>query len=144
MQRHYRINLDLSETTLFDVSSRIGDYQSEAHGFDIEGYHKRLRQGDLMPHTPFERWKYEFLCAGIFHRYQTDGYSFHTPLYWTNDWATDSLVKQSIAVPRAAAKLKDYGPQMQAAASRIYSQGHDSLTFVAELTKTISMFKKCT
>jgi hypothetical protein len=51
------------------------------------------------------------------------------------------MIYNDIGVPRAEAKLKDYLPQIQKAASNIYSQGHDSLTFVAELTKTIAMFR---
>jgi hypothetical protein len=51
------------------------------------------------------------------------------------------MIYTDITVPAAEAASKDYGAQVQKAASSIYSQGHDSLTFVAELTKTIAMFK---
>jgi hypothetical protein len=140
-QRHYRINVGGSETTLFNVSSMTSDSQSVSHGFDIENYHRRVRMGELMPHTPYERWRYDFQVTGSYHNYNSsDGTSVHTPSWWTNDWFTDSLVKESMSAPAAVAKLKDYFPQVQAAAAKIYTQGHDSLTFVAEFTKTISMF----
>lgn len=142
-ERHYRINADTTQTTIVSASVLSAKVVSESHGFGIENYHRRVRQGDLMPHTPYERfqstWK---LRPGVYHRYTTTpGVSFHTDANWEYAPATYTpMIYDDITVPRAEAKLKDYLPQIQRAAANIYSQGHDALTFVAEFTKTVALF----
>lgn len=143
-ETHYRINPDTSHTTLFSVTVSSAEYRLETHGFDIEGYHRRLRRGDLIPHTPYERFECDWsLRPGYYHRYNPAiATSYHTDTNWDYAPATDVATRYNdIGVPRAEAKLKDFGSAVQKAASNIYSQGHDSLTFVAELTKTIAMFR---
>jgi len=133
-ERHYRINPDLSQTTLFSGSVLASEKRSESHGFNIEGYWKRVRRGDLMPHTPYERFDAIWaLRPGVYHRYNPGiATSYHTDSNWEYSPATYApMIYNDIGVPRAEAKLKDYLPQIQKAASNIYSQGHDSLTFVA-------------
>lgn len=120
-----------------------GDYTSEGYskesffnGYDIDRYHFRRKKGELLPMTPFEKFtttshglrSYEISyptgnsCKGSGH-----GVSWITNVdsgdleFIADKYFTDHYV--------------------QAAAARIYENGHDTLTFLVELRKAIDMFK---
>lgn len=109
-------------------------------GYDIENYHKRMKAGDLLPHTSFEASSIEGQASGMWdvtrstdnYHYYMVPYGLSTDSYWIlgtpeiTDYVTDT----------------DWDYLVQQAAAGIYSSGHDTLTFLAELHKVRRMFKQ--
>lgn len=108
-------------------------------GWDIPNFHARKKAGELLPFTPFAQttaqWKFSesrsvSKSGHIYQLLHHSGAAVHSRLT-----AQDDLVSYMNEVEGDP----DYF--VQAAASKIYSSGWDSLTFIAELTKTVAMFK---
>lgn len=103
-------------------------------GEDIVGYHKLKKRGELLPLT---RWTQNRI-------YWTNTFDYDLS-YTSTSWRREVTGAQSnIDAPTlASAELKKYDASyfVQAAAAKIYSTGWDSLTFAAEFTKTVSMFR---
>lgn len=110
-------------------------------GWDIPDYHRKLRSGQIMPHTPW----CQFICTG-----NSDGASdvyLWVPgvpssivRYWTvgnsskrTEWHLDSTEVWTYAPER-------YDMYVQEAAAKIYSSGHDTLTFLSELIEVKRLF----
>lgn len=121
------------QTSVFTTAYKI----SKARGHETKNFHRRKNRGDLLPMTPWLRFEsegsitscgYDASYPGTFQTW-TD-YSFNDRWMLTEDdllsYAGDAGVD-----PR------DY---VQVAAARIYSSGHDTLTFVAELRSVKRMF----
>lgn len=110
-------------------------------GYTIPHFHSRLRKGELLPQTPF--WKFS-----------TDGSS--SAVYDLKYWAgTPGTGNQYIAMDSNFNYFSDWVPLVtelealmppattkfvQQAAAAIYSSGHDTLTFLAELSSVKTMF----
>lgn len=106
-------------------------------GWDIPDYHRKLKSGKLLPHTPFHCYRSSgdgncereiTLTSG--RRYYTDPSDVYPGIC---GW---HIHEEDIA---AHAPL--HGDKyVQEAASRIYSHGWDALTFLAELASIRTMF----
>lgn len=110
----------------------------ESNGWNIPDYHKRKERGELLPFTPWNQWEVStsqsvpedhVIYNGIEHL--RDGNFALPPEYW---WIDIQDLKDL-----ADGLETDYW--VQAAAAKIYSSGWDALTFMAELGKTIAMFR---
>jgi hypothetical protein len=107
-------------------------------GYDLEDYHRRLRNGELLPHTPFEQVELRSSrgTSTIYASINNTGCKVvestglaHTGGYW------------SVPPPEPTVIIPDLRLFVQAAAGIIHDKGHDTLTFAAELRKTASMFQ---
>jgi len=112
-------------------------------------YTEKLAQGRLLAMTPWVKFEEEFQASNHkldcssgtvspYYRYWIKD----TPelwLWWNHTpkppWCKDRTYFDNL-VPN-----QDYGYYVQAAAARIYSSGWDALTFGAELSKTVAMFR---
>jgi hypothetical protein len=139
-ERHYRINADSSQTQLSLGSALFDETISEYHGWDIPGYHKRRRSGELLQPTPFEQFSAKGSWTGTYFRYNPALNN-----YWRTDsnWSHPSTLipwRYDIGTLRTEARSYDFSPQITQAAANIYASGHDTLTFLAEFRKVIAMF----
>lgn len=139
-ERHYLIYPGGGEGTLASGSSVNREILSSFTGWDIPGYHKRRRAGELLPYTPWEQIKSDGFWESHLHRYDPSGYQYHTDHDWSHP---TSLVpwRYDVASLREQARNLDFSPAITQAAANIYASGHDSLTFLAELHKVVAMFK---
>jgi len=123
-------------------------------GYDVPEFHKRKNAGELIPHTPFEQF---FATQSADGRYELfldpDGPTFarstinpwFLPSGYDNYWLWYDGQKVPPTIPTVA-ELKSHIDEsvfdglVQGASAKIYSKGHDSLTFVAEILKLKRMF----
>lgn len=119
------------------VTSR---YVKETYGFDIENYHKRKASGELLPMTPFNQTEYtasrnctaQHLGADVATNCGRLEYHKAYP------YAPNFPIAYNAAIDF---EIPDTAYYVQQAAAKIYSRGHDTLTFIAELKKTREMFQ---
>jgi hypothetical protein len=116
-------------------------------GENTPQFHKRVKAGELLPHTAYTDYKceqnltafdlyYYVLADPSVYGKSLGGYYYVPGEYnVTGNWR---ISKQ---------ELLDWSGQFDnsrlvtGAAAKIYSRGHDTLTFLAELHKTIRLFK---
>lgn len=125
-------------------------YSKITRGNDTEDYHKLLRTGHLIAPTPFyqaetsatlidspyyresspSNWAYTYSNARLHYALLINDPD------WSNDWylVSEAEVLTKIDLDRATWLVT-------AAASRIYSQSWDALTFLAEFNKTVDLFR---
>lgn len=118
------------------LTSRV---MSNFDGQNIPNYFERKKRGDLLPYTPFEQYSADYHWSGLYDVVWPGGeksyitvWDFPTSVYPVH------ITKEEM---QDIAAQYDPGRFVGAAASKIYSQGHDTLTFLAELHKTVAMFK---
>jgi hypothetical protein len=112
------------------------DYESTT-GQNLPGFYKRMRRGELLPHTAFEQWKYFGVGDGFYFVKEPSnctatiqGWTYYDKLldrggYY--NWDPD------LPIPDTAVLV-------QRAAAAIYGKGYDALTFLAEFNKLIGSF----
>jgi hypothetical protein len=110
-----------------------GIKQLTTSGENIPNYHQRLRRGELLPLTWFIQDEHEGM-AEYRHQITNTGNG-----YW-QIW-NDGLPYFPVTDATVESWLLDNSYYVQSAAARIYSSGWDTLTFMAELSKTRDMFK---
>lgn len=109
-------------------------------GWDVPHFHARQKKGELLPQTPFEKYSQSGRCSTVY-----DLYYIHAGVGWDHYWPTGAyrnsftswiLTKEYLAglLPPLDKKF------VQLAAAAIYSNGHDTLTFLAELASVKNMF----
>jgi hypothetical protein len=109
-------------------------------GFDIKNFHQLKRKGVLLPHTPFRKYQATGEATGDFdvlidlttrvgHYYASNGFA---PCH---DWLPTT------STTRSGLEGINLNALVQAAAAKIYSNGHDTLTFLAEIHHVRRMFK---
>lgn len=113
----------------------------EFEGWDVPNFNKRVAAGELLPHTPFKRITYrddQELAAMEYKRYALNGVlAYHVePLIWQDGEASWQLTPEEYYI---TGDPEDWDYLVQQAAANIYSKGHDTLTFIAELGKTQRM-----
>lgn len=108
-------------------------------GFNVKNFHKRMRRGQLLPQTPYDLVRitgstygtYDFSNASSPHQhYYTTNGKFVNQTAW--------MVDEDDVASYVPLDAQEY--LVQEAAARIYSSGHDTLTFLAELTDVKHMF----
>lgn len=124
-----------------DVSFTSRSRNRRMDGFDIPNYTSRKRSNELLPITPFTYSEYGVEFSGGSRLMETSS---------TNNRIVDSDLNvesyDSWFIPEESEIIASLPTQeeieylLNKAASKIYSQGHDSLTFIAELHKVVSMF----
>jgi hypothetical protein len=107
-------------------------------GLDLPRFYSRKKRGELLPITPYTHFKVNGSAAGDLSS-NTNGspniaYSYSNGRVWHDDW---QLTEAELLTK---AESYDFQPFVTQAAASIYSQGHDTLTFVAELHKSIELF----
>lgn len=122
----------------FNRLSEVNTWQMD--GQDIVGYHEHLRNGELLPITLFSHFQNWGRCEGTWHQY--DVYGCHQ---WARIGSDDKFIPPPEWWVLSKDNLSSYVPSnieyyAQKAAAKCYARGHDSLTFLAELTKTKAMF----
>lgn len=121
-----------SATSLASLDSNYG------HGYNIPHFHRRVRKGELLPHTA---WK-KFQCNGSSRaQYQakysySDGSCFidviHGIASISEGWVLTEAYLESL--------VPEYLYCAQNAAAKIYSSGFDALTFIAEFKDIPRLF----
>jgi len=106
-------------------------------GWDIPNYHRRMRAGNLMPHTPFYQFSRNGMSDGEFDVW-TDGNSSH---WWSVDGRAPESAWLLTEEDLLAYAPTSYDQYVAEAAAKIYSNGFDALTFLAELDDVFRMFR---
>lgn len=122
-----------------------GSYE-ESSGETIANFHKRKKRGELLRPTPWRQYEVSLNRKGNYRNVSLQsGYDTEKLNYWVPDDDDEYpiLTASRDALETVMSPYFDkYGQLMvNEAAAAIYSRGHDSLTFLAELKKTASMFK---
>lgn len=126
-------------------------YYKTSSGQRVPDYWKRKREGRLLPFTPWFQVEITGIrdSAGDW----TEQYTYcNTSRDWYRGVMTNGLTAwRFIGADQVWSPLKlwadcqgridEAAPYIQAAASKIYSQGWDALTFLAELKETVALFK---
>lgn len=125
----------LFSTVTYASTSDSGETRWK-EGFRVKDFNKRRAAGELLPHTPYKAYMASFDRYGEWRQRNTSNnvVTHLDPFIGTGAYPTMD-------------ELKSYAPDdlriyLQAAASRINGQGHDSLTFLAEVRKVRAMFEK--
>ena len=110
-------------------------------GVTLPGYFRRKRGGELLPYTYFEQAVQRggiqssvykaYRASPAQHAYATGKFTRNQDSGW--------IINETGMI--ATAKTYSCDTCLQEAASRIYAQGHDSLTFMAEYHKTHRMVR---
>jgi len=97
-------------------------------GWSIPDFHRRAMRGELLPHTPWRKFTSEGNSTGEYSWTTTGGTSYwydgNYPAF--SDWQLAETDLDAL-VPWHTYRY------VQEAAAKIYSQGFDALTFIAEL-----------
>lgn len=120
-----------------EYSYPVKDDYAYTAGQDIVGFHKLKRSGVLLPHTKFRQFEVKGSAIGDATTTHSNGDSYtfdgNAPQY--DGWR---ILETQLKVIEDDLDVDYY---VQQAAARIYSNGWDALTFMAELTKTLYMVK---
>lgn len=121
-------------------------YFKHSRGENIPDFHKRKARGELLPFTNWYQWEAQGEATGDLkiHRNSDNFTHFYSPdgsYTYIPDWNVSSSTVTNYA--NSMLPSQDvYAQFITAAASKIYSKGWDALTFLAELHKTIGMFRR--
>lgn len=129
-------------TLYYNISSQASADNGWFVGYDIPDFYARKRRGELLPMTPFRQFHVSGSSAGNYDvlfetgLYDTRYYTSNTYCWlYTSSWLLSELdLSQYVPV--------SYDAYVQEAAAKIYSSGHDSLTFLSELHKVRELFVK--
>lgn len=106
-------------------------------GFDVPHYHQKVREGKLLPHTPYRAYRATGSTEGA---YKLRWYDPLLEQEWGSPvWITDNAWKVTSDDCEAAIP-DDFGNYVQEAAAAIYDNGFDALTFLAELSQLRHLF----
>jgi len=111
-------------------------------GYDTPNFHRRLSQGELLPYTPFTQFEISGSARGVYDYIHENGYrQVYVGEYCLRpEWE----IYEDDIYDIVSRYRDDSREQVSAAAAAIYSQGWDALTFIAELKKTVLMFRSIT
>jgi hypothetical protein len=112
-------------------------------GYSIDHYNRRRKQGELLPHTAFQKETLDYEvnnCSLLYTFSNGDSYTAvpdGTPSFvlWCGEHAWLDSSMESLYAP------SDLQQHVIDAASRINGNGHDSLTFLVEVRKLRRLFK---
>jgi len=139
-------------TNISGSKNALSDFTyNKCTGVHTPNFNARVKAGELLPHTLFEKidtsgraglakFNYEYNWNGTCYNFRTTGetirYSHFTGVNPDEQW----WVTMQSMVNECASDL-DYNYYVQKAASAIYTRGHDTLTFLAEIRQVRRMFK---
>lgn len=105
-------------------------------GADIPNFKRRLKLGELLPFTWFQQFDVWGQASGTYSTSSSSCTTNITPVWIpSEDWP---IYREEL---EDEAAQRDPYPLVQAVASKIYSDGHDTLTFLAELRQVVAMFR---
>lgn len=111
-------------------------------GFSIPHFHARVRKGELLPQTPFWQFRQQGSSSTVYDLLYKNSPTVGNR-YWSTDgnfnYHTDWIVTYAQVEAKMQPLTNDY---VQEAAAAIYANGHDTLTFIAELASIKSLFLK--
>lgn len=113
------------------------DYYSHT-GEDVPNFHKRKREGELLPFTVWNQTRFTGSAEGSRSLVRT-GNLDSVGNAVIQEWLPDIDWARGLHLDLDLADLKQAA--VDSAAANIYSQNWDTLTFLAELHKTVRMFK---
>lgn len=108
-------------------------------GWKIRDFHRRVRSGELLPHTPFNKFSVYGTCVGSADYWIEPSNPKH---YWTTGnycpedssaWLPTQEEVRALCPPLTDRYVNE-------AAAKIYSKGWDALTFLAEITSLRKQF----
>lgn len=120
-------------------TSLVARELSEYTGFSIPGFHRRVRSGELLPHTPWSQYHGSGSGSGSIGPLQAVVSGNDIDDWWSegNYPLIDSWISPGSLVARIPSGADAL---VQEAASRIMGESMDALTFLAELASTKKMF----
>lgn len=111
----------------------------DTYGNDIPHFHARRRRGELLPQTPFTQFKREGTTLTTYHLWYGN-YAYNDE-YWFESGEWNYYTSWQVTQDELALILQPSDTRfVQEAAAAIYSNGHDTLTFLAELASVRQMF----
>lgn len=136
----WRVKSGAPETAGGNLVSRprSSDFRSLV-GYDIPHFYRKIREGKILPHTPFDQFEVSGSESGSYNVQAPDGWTYYFDNGYPrfNDW----VISVDDVSPLAPTP-QDMEQMVQCAAARIQSKGHDTLTFLAELRDVRRMFTK--
>lgn len=118
-------------------------YEWSTQGWSIPRFHARQEAGELLPHTPFNQYKVEGMTIGAYDmNYLVTSNPYVYDQYYAGEGSYVPFTDWIVTYPNAELLLPSMDKKwVQAAAADIYSgNGHDTLTFIAELASVKRMF----
>lgn len=134
-----------------EANNDLAVNESYASGACITDFHKRVSNGELLPYTPWVQRSEVGKETGVYSvTYDPPG-SCNREVHTRSPWGsygkrTDINPTYWYISPTGASRYlsgQDFRPYVQKAAAKIYTAGgHDTLTFLGELSKTKQMLTK--
>lgn len=133
-------------TTLGVYTPYTSRIESYSQGYKNSDYRDRLVQGKLLPMTPWTGFRSDFrVTLGVFEAYMPTITPYYK--YWSDGLYTwlisGTMPPWYLGQSNLQNILNQYDARyfVQAAAARIATSGWDALTFGAEFSKTVAMFR---
>lgn len=120
-----------------EADYRVSKNEWEYHGYDVPDYHVRKRNGELMPFTPWEHYEYSYNSGGVYDFVLSSNYHYIGTPAWTpyDPWP---ISKDFIYAYVPTGDLRYLCTE---AMSKIYKNGFDLFTNLAEFTSVVRMFR---
>jgi len=124
-------------------------------GRNIPDFHKRRNRGELLPMTDYLYAVHSRQTTGASNswmEFTKDGTTSTRVEMWWKDFGNEVIQSRHLSTPfqyatnpRIVAQSLGIEPRYyaQLAAAKLYSRGWDAGTFLAEIHKTVSMFRGC-
>lgn len=137
---YWQFDKSTGKTVCWETGYPIKDqYLSSFSGFSIPGFHKRVRRGELLPHTP---WRQSLMLgsrSGSIGPLSAIVKPSDIDTWWTT--GNFPIVTPWPSISECEALFPaDAQALVQNAAAQIVGESHDTLTFLAELANTRKMF----
>lgn len=129
-----------SNTTLVGTYPQVREYLlSSFTGYNVPNYHRLVREGKLIPQTPWHQVAIRGKTQGSYDITIHPSGSTYWHYSTVPDWFeyTDWLVTEAELEALAPVTYSQY---VTDAAAKIYGNGYDALTSLAELTEVRTMF----
>jgi hypothetical protein len=123
----------------------VYDSYKRTVGWDIVDYNRRRRNGELLPHTPFDQVEWERTTnTGTLTVTWNTGCIKQITTNFAMDFMGHFIVDDPVNNPieeQLEISLPSAYSYVETAAARCYEKGHDTLTFLAELGEVARMLR---
>lgn len=127
----------------YGTSVPVSQIYRETSGVSTPNFRRRLNRGELLPFTPFEQYSYEFSAPAAENEYKVwnsttcyEWFQNWIPSMTYSGWLSRESMRLIVEEHRNLAEI-----ELQQAAGRLYADGWDALTFLAEWNKTVQGFR---
>lgn len=127
-----------SSPGVISTSNGLKSYSySYKKGWTVDNYHQLMRQGFILPMTPWEQWSWESEATPHFREYCQSNRRHK----WFDNYYTFPSWRMIVTPEWVESVMPDVDLEylVQKAASKISSAGWDALTFIAELKQLRNM-----